>query len=180
MGKKLSRKGFSLIEVLIAIGVVATGVMALMAVFITGTRSNQHGQDLSRATFYARKVTEIIRANGLAFTTGTIPPNASSGINDPVGTFRPLNAEPAKFSNILLPKVDLDGNPILDAMGDPIPDPADEKFERSIQIARASLAPSDYNYNILKMDVTIRWVGGKVGDGKRKVQISSMLKSGGS
>ena len=183
MGKRLSRKGFSLVEVLIAIGVVATGMMALMAVFITGTRSNQHGQQLSRATYYARKISEIIRAERLAFNTGVIPPNAASGLNDPVGTFRPLDepptTAPAAFTNLRMPKLDPDGIAEVDGTGEPILDPADDKFERSIQMTRRSTVATSYQFNLIEVDVTIRWQGGKVGDGMRKVTISSIVKAGG-
>jgi type II secretory pathway pseudopilin PulG len=179
------KSGFSIIEVLIAIGVVATGVLALMAVFITGSKSNQHGKDLSKAMFYARKISEIVRADGLAFVQATFPPNAASGLNDPVGTFRPLIAEPPanKFVGIRAPQLDVDPNTgvvtvVVDGLGDPVPDSTDDKFERSIQMNRASNNANDYNYDLILMDVHVRWIGGKQGDGIRRVKVTSLLKSG--
>ena len=171
--------GFSLIEVLVAMGVMAVGILALMAVFITGTRSNQHGAELSRATYYARKIAEIIREDGLAFSTGTIPPNAASGLNNPVGTFVPLTAAPPAnvFLNIRLPLLNDDGTARVDGTGNPVLDPGDNRYERSIQITRASNTATDYNFSILVMDVTVRWQGGKAGDGMRRVSLRTLLKS---
>lgn len=182
MRKRLRKNGFSVIEVLIAIGVVATGILALMAVFITGTRSNQHGENVSRAVFYGRKLSEVIRANGLAYSLvpGVVPPPASTRINDNPGEFRPLdeNTNPPSphMASIRLPQLDVDGNPISDGMGGIKLDPADDKFERNIQMERASNTVGDYNYNLLRMKVTIRWVGGRTGDGLRQVQVDSLLK----
>jgi len=176
--KRIRTKGFSLIEVLIAIGVVSVGILALLAVFITGTRSNQHGQDLSRATFYARKITEIIRVQGMAAlgALGPIPPNASSGLNDADGVFRPLNDPPTGFfGQIYLPKLDNDGVVVLDG-GNAVPNLNDTKYERNIQISRASDEPSDYNFSLLSLSVTVRWRGGRSGDGFRQTNLVSLLK----
>lgn len=180
MRKKSRTNGFSILEVLIAIGVVATGILALMAVFITGSRSNQHGEDLSKAVFYARKVTEVVRVNALAFTNLPGVPDAASGLNDPVGTFRPLTDAPIQFARIRTPKLteDAGGNIIVvtDGLGQAVPDVADDKFERSIQLNMRNTG--DYDDGLIDMDVTIRWVGGKTGDGLRRVKLSSLLKAG--
>jgi len=180
MRLKTSFSGFSIIEVLIAIGVVATGILALMAVFITGTRSNQHGEDLSKAVYYARRISEIVRANGLAFKEATIPPPQSSGINDPAGVFKPLNDDPPlQLANVRVPRIDPEtGLPLIDAFGEPRLDPGDDKFERNIMIRRLNNSSSDFRYNLLVMDVTVQWVGGRSGDGMRHVKITSLLKSG--
>ncbi|MCA9778122.1 MAG: hypothetical protein KC800_15440 [Candidatus Eremiobacteraeota bacterium] len=169
-----------MIEVLIAIGVVSTGILALLAVFVTGTRSNQHGEDLSKAVYYARRISEIVRANGLAFNEATIPPPQASGINDPAGVFKPLNSDPPiQLATIRAPKLNRDtGLPELNGSGDPVPDPGDDKFERNIMIRRSNNSPADFRYNLLTMDVTVRWVGGRSGDGMRHVKITSLLKSG--
>jgi type II secretory pathway pseudopilin PulG len=181
------RRGFSIIEVLVAIGVVATGILALVAVFITASQSNQHGKDLSKAVFYARKISEVIRANGLAFATPTIPPNAATGINDAVGTFKPVadstGTHAALLGAIRAPKLAVDPDTgvvsvVTDGLGDEVPDPADDKFERSIQMVRASSSPADYDYNLILMDVHVRWVGGRHGDGIRRVKVTSLLKEG--
>ena len=164
---------------MVAIAVVGIGLLALVSVMVTGTQSNQHGADLSRATYYARKIVETIRQDGLAFTSAPALPNAASGINDPVGTFRKLNVSPpSKFSNILTPQLDSAGNAVVDALGQPMPVPGDSKFERSIQITRSTNVTTAYNYNILNCTVTVRWQGGKSGDGMRKVTITSFLKAG--
>lgn len=162
-----SRLGFSLVEVLIAIGVVATGILALLAVFITGTRSNEHGEDLSRATFYARKVLEIVRSESLAYVAEpTIPPPVGSGLNDNAATWRALDAAPVQFSQIRTRNT----NGSLDVR--------DNKFERNIQMRRAGTSAADYNYNLVIIDVKIRWKSIKSGSGHRQVKVSSIVKQG--
>ena len=174
--KRHHRGGFSLIEVMVAIAVVGIGLLALIAVIVTGTRSNLHGEQLSRATFYARRISESIRQDGLAFSFATIPPSAADGLNDPDGTFRPLNyATPARLSTIRIPLLDATGQVVMTA-GQPALVPADDKFQRNIQTRRASTDPTAYNFSVLILDVTVRWQGGKTGDGMRKVKITSMLK----
>lgn len=174
-----NRLGFSLIEVLVAMGAVTVGVLALMAVFITGTRSNQHGADLSRATYYARKISETVRQDGLAFSFSTIPPDEASGLNDPPNLFRALDDQPPAnvFRNLRIPLLNEDGSPRLGQDQQPMFDPGDEKFRRNIRIQRAHDSLSDYRYQLLWLDVTIRWQGGKSGDGLRRVQIRSLLKT---
>ena len=76
------RRGFSLIEVLFAIGVMAIGLLALFAVFVTGTRANAYGKHTAEATNHARQILEIIRSRGLAFQAGALPPGPTSGFND--------------------------------------------------------------------------------------------------
>lgn len=182
-------RGVTLIEILVAIGAASVGILALMAVFITGTRSNQHGEDLSRATYYARKITETIRQDNLAFNdvvgaTVVIPPSAVNGMNDPDGVFRPLNYRgssglgPIQLGQIRRADLNPDGTVRLNA-GVPVLVAADEKFERNIQIRRASNTPTAYNYNVLIMDVTVRWRGGKVGDGYRRTKVTSLLRQSG-
>ncbi len=179
--KRLRYGGFSLIEVMVAIAVVGIGLLALIAVMVTGTQSNQHGADLSKATYYARKMVETIRQDqdGIVFANLPALPNAASGINDPDGVFVKMNTTPpAKFSQIRSPLLDANGNTVVDGGGLPVPDPGDDKFERNIQIRRVSNVPTAYNYNVMQVDVTVRWQGGKAGDGMRKVKISSFLKAG--
>lgn len=183
-----SDRGVNLIEVIVAIGVTSVGILALMSVFITGTRSNQHGEDLSRATYYARKITETIRQDNLAFTQGgatpTVPPPADTGLNDADGQFFPLNYRgagglgPTELGQVQLAQINANGTLRLVA-GNPVPVAADEKFQRNIQITRASTDATAYNFDVLVMNVTIRWQGGKAGDGMRRVKITSMLRQSG-
>lgn len=160
-----------------------------MAVFITGTRSNQHGEDLSRATYYARKISETIRQDNLAYQDDSggavvIPPRASSGMNDPSGVYRPLDyrgssgAGPIQLAHIRLGEVNEDGT-LRVVNGAPVLLSGDTKFQRNIRIRRSSNTTTAYNYNILIMDVTIRWRGGKVGDGWRRSKLTSFLRQSG-
>lgn len=156
---------------LIAIGVVATGILALLAVFITGTRSNEHGEDLSRATFYSRKILEIVRSESLAYIEEpTIPPSSTSGLNDGADTWRALDAAPVHFSQIRA------------LNDDGVVDTRDDKFERNIRMRRASNSAADYNYDLVVVDVTVRWKSLqsnlKGATGHRQVKVSAIVKQG--
>ena len=91
----------------------------------------------------------------------------------------PLTAAPPAnvFLNIRLPLLNDDGTARVDGTGNPVLDPGDNRYERSIQITRASNTATDYNFSILVMDVTVRWQGGKAGDGMRRVSLRTLLKS---
>lgn len=175
--RKRPRNGFSLIEVLIAIGVIAVGVLALLAVFITGTRSNEHGAVLSDGIYYARKITEFVRANNLAFADpgGQVPPPASSNVNDPDGVWRALDASP--MFDIRRRVVDDDGVVVMEGGVEKLV-AGDDKFERHIEMERASNNAADYNYNNVVVDVSIRWKDGKTTQGYHRVNLQTLVRQG--
>jgi prepilin-type N-terminal cleavage/methylation domain-containing protein len=151
MRQNVRPAGFSLVEVLFAIGVVAVGLLGLASVFITGMRANAFGKHTAEATNHARQVLEIIRSRGLAFKTGTLPPNQASGFND--GTNKvALNATPPLQMAMLA---------------------ADTRFQRSIQTTRASTDPDSYLYHYLNITVTIHW---EERGTPRSVSVSGLLK----
>lgn len=80
---------------------------------------------------------------------------------------------PIKFPGIYMPKLDADGEPVVDGSGDVKPEPGDRKFKRNIRTSRIGTSVNDYNYDVLKMEVTVRWRGGHAGDGYRRVKIDS-------
>ena len=149
--RRARRRGFSLIEVLFAIGVMAVGLLGLFAVFITGTRANAFGKHTAEATNHARQVLEIIRSRGLAFKTGSMPPNSSSGFNDGT-TQKALNATPPLEMSML---------------------PNTTQFKRNIVTRRASNVPAAYNYDLLECTVTISW---EERGTPRSVEVTSLLK----
>lgn len=145
--------GFSLVEVLFAIGVAAVGLLGLASVFITGMRANTFGKHTAEATNHARQTLEIIRSRGLAFKTGTMPPGPASGFNN--GATRvALNATP----------------PLQLAML-----PADTRYQRSIACKRASSDPDSYLYHYLLITVSIHW---EERGTPRSVSVSGLLKGG--
>lgn len=59
--KKLNNRGFSLIEMLIAVTILAVGLLAVAGLQVTAIKGNSHGSTISQATTYAQDRIEEIR-----------------------------------------------------------------------------------------------------------------------
>lgn len=59
--KKLNNKGFSLIEMLIAVTILAIGLLAVAGLQVTAIKGNTHGSTISQATTLAQDRIEEIR-----------------------------------------------------------------------------------------------------------------------
>ena len=62
--KKARRSGLSLVELLIAVGVLAVTMMSLVSFFVATTRMTEESRNLSLAVSHAQSVLEDIRAFG--------------------------------------------------------------------------------------------------------------------
>jgi type II secretory pathway pseudopilin PulG len=126
-------RGFTQVELGIAIVVLAVGILGVFASFAYGVNSVRYGGRVTEASNYARQLVELVRTRNLPFA-GACPPASTSGYNDPAGTRRDLNAAP--FANDL---------------------PANTGFTRQIRIERVSNDPADYRYEIARITVTVYW-----------------------
>lgn len=148
-------RAFTLVEILVALGVLAIGILGVTAVFIFGISSTEHGKNLSKATTYGRDILEIIRTHGLIPLAGTIPPPASSGLNDPPSARVALNQSPhGSFAQAM---------------------PANTGFFRNIKTERASTDPTSHLYNVYKVTVTIYWKEKGV---ERSMEMTAFAKAG--
>ena len=59
--KKLNNKGFSLIEMLIAVTILAVGLLAVAGLQVTAIQGNSQGSSISQATTLAEDRIEAIR-----------------------------------------------------------------------------------------------------------------------
>lgn len=126
-------RGFSLIEVMVAVGVLAVGILGVFACFAFGMRAEELADRKTQATYRARQLVDLIRTRNLPFL-GVCPPPTSSGLNDPPGQKRPLNDPP--FANDFA---------------------SDTGFSRSIRIERVSNNPADYAYDMVRVRVVLYW-----------------------
>lgn len=60
----MSAKGFSLVEVLIALFVISVGIMGVMAALFWGVQHSDSGKVMTEAASVARSLTETIRLRG--------------------------------------------------------------------------------------------------------------------
>lgn len=135
--RRTSTRGFSQVEVLIAVFVLSVGILGVLGAFAYGMEASNHSARLSEAVGYARQLVELVRSRNLPFQ-GSLPPAASSGLNDASSTtwssLKELHAAP--FA------VDL---------------PPNTGFRRLIQVSRVSNTVTDYRYDIARIRVVVFW-----------------------
>jgi prepilin-type N-terminal cleavage/methylation domain-containing protein len=68
-----NRRGFTLIEVLIAIGILAIGISAVLFLFAMGARSHKQALDRTRAALLADAVVNGLQAEFPSFSDPTKP-----------------------------------------------------------------------------------------------------------
>ena len=138
-GRRFQRRsrGFSQVEVLVAVFVLSVGILGVFGAFAYGMDSANHSARLSEAVGYARQLIELVRSRNLPFQ-GSLPPASNSGLYDTLTTdwasLKDLNAAP--FA------VDL---------------PANTGFKRRIRVTRLSADSTSYQYEIAEIRVAVFW-----------------------
>ena len=79
MNVPLDKKGYMLIEALIAIGIFSIGFLALATLVFSTTRANTSGNMLTQANMLARQTMEQLKST----TDITTLPSGATTINDP-------------------------------------------------------------------------------------------------
>jgi prepilin-type N-terminal cleavage/methylation domain-containing protein len=70
------RSGFTLVEVMISLGVMTVGAMSIVALQQQTTRANVHARELSTATQIAQNVVERLKLDGVSWNTASTTPNS--------------------------------------------------------------------------------------------------------
>jgi len=76
-GGRRGREAFTLIEVLLAIGILALGITAVLFLFSMGARSHRRAIDRTRAALLADTVVNDLRASFPPDDPPALPPNAT-------------------------------------------------------------------------------------------------------
>lgn len=100
--RKGKRLGFSILEVLISIAILAVAALGTSAAIHYGLRSQSHGKLVSEAQAYADRLMASMLEQNLAFSTPSLP-TSTSGINDPATARVALNAAPFNNASYGLP-----------------------------------------------------------------------------
>lgn len=79
----MKRQGFTLVEVMVSLGVMTVGAMALLAMQQQTTRANVRARDMTMAMQIAQNEIERLKLEGLAWNTVTSAP-ASDLANSPL------------------------------------------------------------------------------------------------
>lgn len=80
-GMKMNEKGFSLIELMIAVSILAIGLLGLAGLQGTAINGNHHGNTISQATVLAQDTIEEIRnTNYDDINTTNFPASQTDGI----------------------------------------------------------------------------------------------------
>ncbi len=68
----VSRRGFSLVEVLVTVAIVAIALVGIAATQLVGLRGNQSAYYVTQATYAAYEVADLLRANRGAVLAGSL------------------------------------------------------------------------------------------------------------
>ncbi|MFN8609265.1 MAG: prepilin-type N-terminal cleavage/methylation domain-containing protein [Vulcanimicrobiota bacterium] len=126
-------RGFSLIEVLVAVLLMSVSLLALYAAMTYGVRANAHGKLLGEATNAGREILCLIKGRGWAGD-----PNYTSLLNDPVDARLPLNAAPFE---------------------DDLASYATSPFTRNLSVRRLG-PPGTFRHELVSLKVVIYWAEG--------------------
>jgi hypothetical protein len=95
----ISKRGFSLAEIILAFGIVTVALLSLVAVFLSGLKLATHSRDLSAANEVGHHVLEAVKRNvqqsGFAYLpAGTFsfdgrPTSSTPAVGTPPATFPP-------------------------------------------------------------------------------------------
>src|SRR5262245_14163143 len=73
MRRRSQRQGFTLVEVMVSLGVMTIGAMAILGMQQQIIRANIHARQVTTATQIAQNVIERLKLDGLSWTAPGIP-----------------------------------------------------------------------------------------------------------
>ncbi|MBZ5648632.1 MAG: type IV pilus modification protein PilV [Acidobacteriia bacterium] len=170
MNPRKTQSGFTLIEVMVSMLILAIGILALLALFAQGVATMQFAQEDLIAKQKAQETLESIYA---ARNTQQITFDQIRNVSDPSGTGIFLDG----WQNMLVAGNDgllgtADDGPALDSMVFPGPDgllntPDDvvtpfSNFQRQILIEQVLLPGGAVNPDLRKLTVSVRYTSNKV------------------
>lgn len=141
MERRRRRVGYSLIEILMAVFVLAVALLGTVAALHYSVRGSLHGSLYTEASSHARAIMEVMLSENRAFLSASLPA-ATSGINDAAGVTRPLNEAPFAQTEYRFPNL--------------------SRFRRSIWVQEVrslndSVAARAWRSDLRQITVTVYW-----------------------
>ena len=154
----MKNRGFTLVEVLISIALIAIALFGVMGAVAYGTKHSGSGAELTEATHLARSIINYLQETSSLDTVQLDPyevwPTADSGLADPPDVFRQLDEPP------------LGGMPF---------EPHQlERYRRRIESQRVTDDPLNYRYNLARVRVSVFWSSKQ---GERKVVMTGLIST---
>lgn len=152
--RQTQARGFTLVEVLVSLAVIAIALFGVMGSIAYGTRHARSGEELGEAVQLARQVLVYIQESSVLDTVEPTEPwfSEDSGLNDATTVRRELDAAP--LGGLAIPLVQL------------------ERYQRRVVATRLSDNPSDHRYGLARVTVEIFWESKQ---GWRRLELSGVV-----
>lgn len=147
-------RGFTLVEVLVSITLIAIALLGVMGAIAYGTRHSSSGAELSEATHVCRSILTYLQETTQLDTVDLDEPwpTTESGLNDEPNIFRQLDEVPLGGMNFQPRQL--------------------EKFRRRIESQRVNDDPLNYRYKLARVRVSVFWSSKQ---GERKVSMTGLV-----
>jgi type IV pilus modification protein PilV len=120
------RQGFTLVEVMVSLGIMTIGAMAVLAMQQQIIRGNMHARQITTATQIAQNIIERLKIDSVSWTAEGVPPNTTLYLKNVtlgvIGAFRtiPFNTETQSgFTRIQSNAFDYYGDDLDTSAGSP-------------------------------------------------------------
>lgn len=147
----LGQRGYTIIEIVMSLGILAVGVSGVIAMQKVTVTANQHAKNLSTATHIAQSWLAILEAEAVSWSSVTaILPTTdwhSVGLGE-LNWFRPVYNE------------DRDFGPAFDAVGNPLATTANARFCADIRIeplVSSSVTPLPKS-GLVRIEARVVWI----------------------
>lgn len=151
---RMEKRGFTLVEVMVAIALIAIALLGVMGAIAYGTRHAGSGSELSEGSHLTRSILNYIQETTLLDTVEVEKawPGPDSGLNDKPSVFRQLDAPP--LGGLVFQKSQV------------------ERFRRRIESQRVTEEKLNYRYKLARLRVSVFWSSKQ---GERNVVMTGLV-----